>query len=127
MPCNGVTVLKAQLQKRDRQAQELIDLLNEARIPLVMEGTDVEGVVRLVVHLPLHPGAFLPVRVAIEPGGKVTAITQTGTFEQGKQVLTRFVQHTLQAQGVQLQGVQFEAHTHAQEAPQLAYSQQQIV
>ena len=126
MPCNGVAVMTAQLRERDKEVERLINLLNEVCIPLSLEGNDAQGITRLTVNIPLPQGGYLPVRVAIEPGGKVTAITQTGTYEQGKEILTQLVATTLKAQGIRLEGVRFEAHTHEGEAPQLAYNQQQV-
>ena len=64
----------------------------------------------------------LPVNVAIERDGKVTAITQSGTFEQGKQVLEALVVEALKARGVNLNDIKFEQHRHDHHAPRLAYS-----
>lgn len=126
MPCDGVAVMTAQLKERDQEVERLMDLLNETRIPISIEGDDARGVTRFTVSIPLPQGGYLPVRVAVEPGGKVTAITQTGTFEQGKEILTQLIATALQAKNIQLDNVRFEAHTHEGNAPQLAYNQQQM-
>lgn len=127
MPCDGVAVLKAELKKRDEEVQQILDILNEVQIPVVMESVMGDAVIRFSVSIPLPQGGFFPVRVAVTPGGQVTAITRTGTFEQGRQMLLQLVEKTLKARGVRLEGVKFEAHVHQGVSPQLAYNQKQVV
>ena len=79
------------------------------------------------VQVPLPGGRVFPIRMAIAPGGRVTAITQTGTFEQGKAVLLHIIEKTLKTKGIQLENVRFESHVHQGVAPQLAYNQRRTV
>ena len=94
MPCDGVAVLKAELKKRDEEVQQILDILNEVQIPVVMESVMGDAVIRFSVSIPLPQGGFFPVRVAVTPGGQVTAITRTGTFCFGSLSMRIFASST---------------------------------
>lgn len=117
MPCDGVVVLQFSLEKQNEAVREVLEALG----PYVVQRQTDKGIVKLAVALPLPQGGTMPVKIAVAPGGRITAITQTGTFEVGKEVLQRWLAQ-LKASGVKTTGVKFESHRHDHHAPQLAYS-----
>lgn len=120
MPCDGVAVMQFQL---DRQAEAKKDVLEVLR-PYIVDTKTINGVIKMAVALPMPNGQRMPVRIAIEASGRITAITTTGTFEVGKGTLEQWVK-SLQAKGVSISGLSFEQHRHDHHAPQLAYTQAQ--
>ena len=119
MPCDGVSVLTAMLRDRDETVAELLKLIGPAVVQ--QPKTDKNRVIRMALALPMHNGQLLPVKLAIEPGGRITAITQSGTFEIGKDTLEKWLA-SLKAQGVNFEGIKFETHHHNHNAPKLAYT-----
>ena len=117
-PCDGIAVMIAQLvADQEFAATEIVELLRSYGLQAEPR-KDAQGIIRMRVNL-----AGLPVKVAIEPGGKVTAVTQGGTFAQGKKALEKLVVQALKARGVKMGNVKFETHVHAQgRAPRLAYN-----
>ena len=113
MPCDGITVLNALTEQQE-------DVLTELRKIAVGREQQANGIVKMTIAMPT-PNGILPVKVAVERNGKITMITQQGTFEVGVQALKSWIA-LLGARGISLSGVKFETHRHDQQAPQLAYT-----
>jgi len=120
MPCDGIAVLTATLE----QAQQA-DLIEQALGAAVKARLlDRSGTLLLQVALPLPPGGTMPVKIAVKRSGRITAITTSGTFEVGRDVLLAWLTQ-LRAGGIKTAGVRVETHRHDHHAPQLAYTAQQ--
>jgi len=113
MPCNGVAVMQA-LARKEALA-DVLELIKEFNI--VAQEVTAAGIVKISVII-----GGLPVNVAIERDGKITAITQSGTFEEGKKVLEAMIVEALRLRGVNISDLKFEQHRHDHQAPRLAYS-----
>ena len=114
MPCNGIAVMNAITDQQE-------EILDEIRKLMVGEEQRTRGVIKLNIVVPMAGGGVMPVKVAIEQNGKITAITQKGTFEVGVDVLKKWIA-SLNAKGVKLDVNSFETHHHDHHAPQLAYT-----
>ena len=114
MPCDGITVMRAQLQQE--QLAEVVQILQGLNVKINKGNLGFSTIFASVVI------GKVPVRIAIETDGTVTCITDSGTFEQGKEVLQQFLVAALRAQGVRVSNVQLETHSHNKNAPRLAYA-----
>ena len=114
MPCNGIAVMNAITDQQE-------EILDEIRKLMVGKEQRTRGVIKLNIVVPMAGGGVMPVKVAIEKNGKITAITQKGTFEVGVDVLKKWIA-SLNAKGVKLDVNSFEPHHHDHHAPQLAYT-----
>jgi len=124
MPCDGVVVARTRLKERNRQLQQAIQQLRAAGVPVPK--IDLRQPIRLT--LPATEKQPLPVQLSIDMAGQVTAITTTGTYEQGKK-LFRFLFTLLQSKGLRLDEPTFESHRHdraQQLQDQAAYNLQGI-
>jgi len=117
LPCDGVAVMQAQL---DRQAkQDSIQMVTS-----ILKGHTIlsrKESARTVAMDVLLGGTF-PIKIAISETGTITAITQSGTFAQGKDALEKLIVQALQAKGADLKNIRFEQHRHDHQAPRLAYN-----
>ena len=115
MACHGVAVLQFEL---DLTAQkDAVADLEKTLQPLIRQRTQQGTKIILVLAL-----GRLSARAAIDVTGKVTAITDNGTFIEGKAALQQFVVAAARAQGITISGERFETHRHDKAAPQQAYS-----
>ena len=128
MACSGITVIsglyvQASLANyqmvADAQTAQIIELLRPHTIKLVESSY---GTVAIVAALPTPTGQKLPVRIALErKNGKLTAITDGGTYEDGVKTLTAWVA-SMASRGISISGVKFESHRHGNQ-PKLAYTE----
>jgi hypothetical protein len=115
MPCDGITVLMATVE----EVEEAIKTIGVFSAPWYAEAN---GTVKMDIVIPLPGGGVMPAKVAIEENGKITAITQSGTYEIGVEALKQMIL-ALQTSGVSIDDINFESHSHEMHAPQMAYSQ----
>ena len=123
MPCNGIAVLNFRLQQQAEQATNELTAL----VRPFLKGEpkkDQRGITRMDILMPMPDGSLMPAKVAIDQLGRVTLITQAGTFEQGKELLLKWLK-SLRSQQVSFSGEKFETHRHDNIAPLLAYNQAQ--
>jgi len=104
MPCDRISVMQAQMRRQEAQRDKVLDLLRGFDVQSEEEN---EGTIMIQATI-----GGLPVSVAIEANGQITAGTEGGTFEQGVEVLEALVVRALEGQGVTLDDVSFEAHQH---------------
>ena len=112
-PCDGITVLQAQID-----AENLIDEIVWAlgRQNIRLQSKDKDGGTRIAAVI-----NGTQCQIAISPQGQLTVVTRNGTFETGKDALLGWISG-LRSQGVRVDGVKFESHRHDHKAPRLAYS-----
>jgi len=85
---------------------------------------ETEAVAGKIIYIDVD-GTMMPVKIAIKKNGLMEAITQFGTFEMGKDALDTLVAE-MQAQGVTIDNINYETHTHDGVGPMLAYSQPEV-
>jgi effector-binding domain-containing protein len=115
MPCDGVTVMQAQTEYD-------VHLILDRYIVRGSRQLSEDGMIRMEALIPMSDGNMMPVKIAIRSSGKMEAITQYGTFEMGKDALMRLI-NEIKAQGVTVDNLNWETHTHDGVGPMLAYSQ----
>jgi len=107
MPCDGVVVARTRLKERNRQLQQALQQLRAAGVSV--PEIDLSKPIRMT--LPATEKQPIPVQLSIDLAGRVTAITTTGTYEQG-QKLFRFLFALLQSKGLRIDEPTFESHRH---------------
>ena len=80
------------------------------------------NVIKAALMIPLASGEAIPARLALHRDGRVEAITTDGTYEVGVEALTQLVE-SIQAEGIEIDEISFETHSHEHQAPMQSYSQ----
>ena len=119
MPCNGIAVLSTTLEQDASiaQAREAFDQIPKTVVKRAITQRDGTRLIEIV----FDPRVVnMSVKVAVKPDGSVVAITGSGTFEGGVEVLEKMVAAIAQ-KGGKVGAKKFETHNHAPNAPQLSY------
>lgn len=119
MPCDGVAVAMFERDTRNNALDEIKTLIAGMKTTgLDNINLALAGDIAFMVGIPTA-GGILPVKIGISRAGKVTMITQGGTFDGGKKALEDVILKALKERAV---GLRFETHRHAGVAPRLSYN-----